>query len=384
MNNTIEESDMNGSEKYGTLHPYRKPNERGKHMNGKFLWAAALLPLLAACGGERRAEAPLRCVTVTRPLPAGQGETRVYSGIVREAHEIGLGFKTAGQIERVHVAEGDFVRQGQLLAELDDSDYLLALEAAQIQYDRMHDEVERMTQLYREKSLSPNDYEKATAGLRQLGIQLQNERNRVEYTKLHSPIDGYVQHVSFSTAEMVDAGTPFCTLLDTTRPEVEIDIPASLYVERHRIESYACTTPYTGDKTMPLRLLNIVPRADANQLYRMRLAFEEGPDERITAGMNANVTLRLAAAGTGEGFTLPLRTLFRHDGKSAVWVVRPDSTVECRPVTAENTDAEGRAVVRSGLAGDEQVVTGGVSALHEGDRVRIIGTPSRTNAGGIL
>lgn len=66
---------------------------------------------------------------------------KCYPGIVREAHTIGLGFKTAGQIERICVKEGDYVRRGQLLAELDAADYRLGVEALQIQYDQLEEEV---------------------------------------------------------------------------------------------------------------------------------------------------------------------------------------------------------------------------------------------------
>ena len=52
---------------------------------------------------------------------------KCYPGIVREAHTIGLGFKTAGQIERICVKEGDYVRRGQLLAELDAADFRLGV-----------------------------------------------------------------------------------------------------------------------------------------------------------------------------------------------------------------------------------------------------------------
>ena len=135
--------------------------------------------------------------------------TRVINrpGIVREAHTISLGFKTAGQIERICVKEGDYVRRGQLLAELDNADYRLGVEALQIQYDQLEDEVGRTKQLFDRKSISANDYEKAVAGLRQLGVQLQVNKNKLDYTKLYAPTDGYVQSVNFSPAEMVDAGS---------------------------------------------------------------------------------------------------------------------------------------------------------------------------------
>ena len=75
----------------------------------------------------------MRSVSVTQPVALGGETTRTFSGVVKAANEVSLGFKTAGQIARIHVAEGDYVRKGQLLAELDDADYRLAVEALQIQ-----------------------------------------------------------------------------------------------------------------------------------------------------------------------------------------------------------------------------------------------------------
>ena len=50
----------------------------------------------------------------------------------------------------------------------------------------------------------------------------------------------------------------------------------------------------------------------------------------------------------------------------------------------DNTDAEGRAVVVEGLDGSERIVRAGVSALEQGEKVRVVAAPSQTNVGGLL
>ena len=117
------------------------------------LTGMALLLGLNACQDSHTQTGQPRTVRVIQP--------QSLSG--QEAHEVSLGFKTAGQIESILVQEGDFVRKGQLLASLDDSDYLLGVEAAQIQYDQLQDEVGRLRKLYESKSVSGNDYQKALA-----------------------------------------------------------------------------------------------------------------------------------------------------------------------------------------------------------------------------
>ena len=345
-------------------------------------WIVIAGCLLCACSEGTRTPF-VRSVVLTTPVVLERTSVRNYSGVVREAHEISLGFKTAGQIECIRVGEGDYVHRGQLLAELDDDDYRLGVEALQIQYDQLADEVERTERLFRQKSVSANDYEKAVAGLKQLGVQLQVNRNKLGYTKLYAPVDGYVESVHFSPAEMVDAGTSVFTLLDVSSMEVEADIPAGEYRQRDRFTGYVCRPSGLGEDYR-MRLLSLAPRADGNQLYRLRLAFAERPGRGLTAGMNAEVGISVADTAAARGVAVSLCAVFRDGGRPCVWELRPDSTVVKRVVTLGNTDSEGRAVVVEGLTGGERIVRAGVNVLQEGEKVRVIDAPGESNVGGML
>ena len=227
--------------------------------------------------------------------------------------------------------------------------------------------VERTERLFRQKSVSANDYEKAVAGLKQLGVQLQVNRNKLGYTKLYAPVDGYVESVHFSPAEMVDAGTSVFSLLDVSSMEVEADIPAGEYRQRDRFAGYVCRPSGLGEDYR-MRLLSLTPKADGNQLYRLRLAFEERPGRGLTAGMNAEVGISVADTAAVRGFAVPLCAVFRDGERACVWEFRPDSTVVKRPVEIGNTDAEGRAVVVGGLTGGERIVRAGVNVLQDTEK----------------
>lgn len=340
---------------------------------------------LCACGESSHENSTIRSVALTEPVRLEASHVINHTGIVREAHTISLGFKTAGQIECIHVREGDYVRQGTLLAELDDADYRLGVEALQIQYEQLKDEVERTKQLFDQKSVSANDYEKAVAGLKQLGVQLQVNKNKLDYTKLYAPTDGYVQSVNFSPAEMVDAGTALFTLLDVSRMEVVTDIPVSEYWQRNLYFRFYCKVAGIEEE-FPMKLSSITPKADGNQLYQLRLTFDGQPDKRLTAGMNTEIGIVVADTASIAGFAIPLCAVFRDpDGSEpCVWVFERDSTVTKRPVVLDGMDAEGRAVVIKGLTDKERIVRAGVNVLREGERVRVVEKSSKTNIGGLL
>lgn len=350
-----------------------------------FISALCLLPLVACTGGQEQT-AHLHSVVAVRPEPVSTEITKNFSGRIEEAREINLGFKTAGQIEEILVEEGDRVTEGQLIARLDDKDYRLGVDALEVQYDQLTQELERMKLLLDAKSVSQNDYDKAVAGWKQLGIQLQNNRNQLSYTRLESPISGYVQSVNFEPSEMVNAGTAVISLLDTHRLEVVVDIPAEVYLQRNSIKDIYCDSPASEEKDIPMRLLSITPKADGNQLYRMRLAFA-GKTAGLTAGMNIEASFRIAVADSAISpavCTLPMHAVSSDNGKSFVWVISPDSTVHKTLVTLSGMADNGDAIITSGITTDNQVVKAGVEYLQDSEKVNILPAPSGTNVGNIL
>lgn len=351
----------------------------------RFIIGLSLLGLLlGGCTG--RQEAPFRHrVMLTQPVRAGAGSVVSVPGTLQEAHNISLGFKTPGQIARIAVREGDHVRRGQLIATLDDKDYRLGVEALEIQHRQLEGEVARLKQLYEARSLSANDYEKAVAGLKQLGVQLQTQRNKLDYTRLCAPVDGYVQRVHLSPAEMVNAGTPVVNLLDEHRLEVSAYLPADLCERRAQIRDVRCRlSSSVSSAAVPMRLFSIAPKADGNRLYKARLAFAGTLPARPATGTNVEVEFILADTASARRFVLPPQSIFQADGQTWVWILAADSTVHRTPVGVQQLDADGQALVTSGLTGTEQVVRAGVHALQEGERVEVIPEAAETNVGGLL
>lgn len=350
----------------------------------KLLLLPAILCLTNGCT-EKPAEKFTRSVMLTSPVRLGAERIKHFSGIIRESHDISLGFKTPGQIEQILVKEGDYVRKGQLIARLDDADYKLGVEALQIQYKQLEDEAKRLEALYRSKSVSVNDYEKSIAGLQQLKVQLQVNRNKLDYTRLYAPTDGYVQSVNFAPAEMVDAGTPVINLLDVHRIEVETELPADVYLLRSHFGKITSLASFENAGEMPMEIVSITPKADGNQLYQMKLAFEGKPDARLSAGMNIGINIRINGTDSiGNTFTLPLHAVVSQQEETYVWVMEADSTVSKRKVVCSGIDGTGAAIISAGLNGEEQVVKAGVNALQEKEKVRVIETESKTNVGGLI
>ena len=182
---------------------------------------------------------------------------------------------------------------------------------------------------------------------------------------------------------MVDAGTALFTLLDVSRMEVVADIPVAEYQQRDRFTRYFCQVA-GSEGELPMQLLSLTPKADGNQLYQLRLTFMGQPGKQLTAGMNVQVGIVMTDTVGATGFALPLCAVFWDGDTSCVWVLGADSTLVKQQVMLDGNDAQGRAVIREGLTGNEQIVRAGVNMLQQGEKVHVIERPSKTNVGGLL
>ena len=334
--------------------------------------------LLTACGGsdKKTEEVKVRSVMTVTPLSRQESAVMNFSGVVKENSTVSLSFRTPGQIARVLVKEGSRVRRGQLVATLDTKDYQLQVDAAQTQYNQLKNEVERLSKLHEANSIAGNDFEKATSGLEQVHIKLQNAKNQLSYTQLTAPVDGTIQKVNFEPSEMVSAGLPVMDLIDTRSMEVEVNIPAEVYRQLANTTEAYCMA---AGQRYRLHKKSALAKADANQLFTVKYAI----DGQLSAGVNVDVYIEIGGSQTVSGLSIPAHAIFEDGGKTYVWVVEQGDVVKRHAITTSRVDSEGMAVVESGISASDRVVKAGVKALHDGDKVKIV-TQQNSNVGDLL
>lgn len=340
--------------------------------------------LCLGCSGNGETAMITRKVKIVVAQLADTLEVRTYPGRVRETAELNLAFRVAGPISRIAVKDGDYVRAGQLVAQMDQRDYENQLNVAEARYEQVKAEAGRVMELYNRESVAANEYDKAVAGLKMAESQLKHAREQLDDTRLLAPVHGYIQKLNFSRNELVDAGMPVVTLLDVSQHQVEVNIPVSLYLNREGIQSFKGILPVDGGEPFNLRLLSLGRKANHNQLYRLRLAPDPGFPADLAPGMDVEVRI-LFRNDMEPGVRVPLTALFKHEGRTLVWVYDAGSqTVNSREVIAGKLIGDGRVYVMSGLQPGEQVVVAGVSLISENERVELLEPVSETNAGGLL
>ena len=316
---------------------------------------------------------PVRNVILTEVISNSPSITNSYTGIVEEGKNVTASFMTGGKLLTLHVKEGDRVNKGQLLATLDDSDYLIGVNQLQVQFDQMTAEKKRMDEMFARHNIAPNDYEKFEAGYEQLKLQMEMAKNKLAYTRLYSPSAGFISYRYMQPGELVDAGTPIYKIVDDSSLEVTVDLPLQIYLKKGDITGAFGHTPNIQE-SIPLNIISFIPDADNNQLYHIKLDIPGRYKSELTPGINMKVDIEMKNVENGTSF-VPSRSLFYENGEAYVWIFNDnDSTISKKNISVKDSPNDNMSLV-TGLEDKTRIVSTGIKQLTEGEKVNVIESP---------
>lgn len=304
-----------------------------------------------------------------------RSEVSTFPGRVRAESESNIAFRIAGQIEKITVSEGEYVKKGTVLAYLDDRDYRIQLKATQAEYNQIESEAHRVIELFKTNSVTPNDYDKAVFGLQQITSKLEAHKNALADTRLIAPYSGYIQARYFDKGETVSAGMPVLSIISISSPEIEINIPTADFIKKGKYQSATATISAYPGHVFNLELTGINQKANLNQLYKTR--FKIADPIKPAPGMTAVVSIQYSA-NLSDFCTIPI-TAIKQD---SVWIVTGNS-INRKPIKVIEIRTDGSAVVE-GLKIGDLVVSAGINSLNEGQKVKVLPDRSKSNMGGLL
>ncbi len=358
---------------------------RNELSTGKYwLWllSTALLWTLGACRhNTTRTDIP-QLVKVAQVEGYSEGRTATYPGKIQAASSVKLAFRVAGPIRKVYVSEGQAVKKGQILAELDPRDYQIQFNATQAEYTQVKGEADRIIELYQRGSVSVNDYDKAVAARKRVTALYNAHRNALNDTRLKAPFDGYIQSKYFSAPEIVDQGTPVIAMINDDYFEVEANIPSRDFIHREDFATFYAVADACPDSILSLELLDITPAANYNQLFTARFRLKR--NAVLAPGMSVAVTIGFKPLAEALGM-VPVSALFQREGSSFVWLYDSrQETIERVPVEIQRLTKDGAAIVKSSLKEGQTVIAAGVNDLKEGQKVKLLPPIPASNVGGLL
>ena len=316
--------------------------------------------------------------------------TRSFLGTVTYESSAGLAFEVGGRITEIHVEESAFVEQGTLLARLDDTDFVTALDAARSDFETAEQVHTRSSELAEQGAESQERVEVARRGLETARARLKLAEHRLEQTRLTAPSDGFIGRRIAEVSDSVVAKQPVVVLQDPSAlrmraiiPEQDIRLGAyflpladGIVDARPRVEAtnrLAIARPRTvlsiyPEREFPCEFVALTTAANpVTRTLTLTMRFDSPGDLLVISGTSARLLLDVPGEQAGL-VAIPVVAVYAaSDGTQRVWLVGAEGKLAAKPV--ELGRIVGDQALVGGLAAGDRIVASGVAKLRVGDVV---------------
>ena len=380
----------------------------------------ATVVVLAKRGSAPAVQVAVATVTEGGPHSAGGAVSVTANGYVVARTRASVSSKVAGRLAYLGVSEGSLVRQGEVIARLENADYeaqatqadanLASARAQLIEAEADRDQSEREARRLREirvknlELVSAQEVEAAesrgaqaeararaaAARVEAAEAGLRYARASLENTLIRAPFAGTVLRKEAEVGEVVAPSVgggltrgAVVTMADLHTLEVEVDVNEAYIARVHGGQAARITLDAYPDTAFSGRARQVVPTADRQRATVQVKVSILDRDPRILPEMGARVDFLepeaarsspdVAAPSFPPRIRVPAAAVREANGQTVVWLVRQDR-LELRPVQAGPVSG-GYREIRSGLSGGELVLVGGIDAPRAGMRVRATPIP---------
>ncbi len=357
-----------------------------------------VIPLLSICACDKsaasRADAPPLSVEVVAATCESIADRRSFVGRISGNYEAVIQPRVSGYLLSRHFESGMPVRRGALLFVIDaglltttELSAKATLESARAQALEAKNNYERAIPLAQINAISQAQldqytaqYRAAEAAVRSAEQSLRNASLEVGYTRIYSPIDGFVEAPKAHVGDYVGVGTAFSTLTKVVNVDtvsVDVTLPMSQYLRYIEPD----TPIYDNDSL----LSDITLRRSNGEVYPLKGVYDytrtevtdavgtlslvvdfPNPEYQLKAGQFARIEATVGMAR--HRVVVPQQCIVQMQGQTSLWVVRPDSTAEYRKVVVGAT-VGGDWIVEEGLSVGEWVVSEGQQKIRSGMKV---------------
>jgi RND family efflux transporter MFP subunit len=392
----------------------REPEPAGRPSRGLYKWLLGSVLLLAAVAGvyalfhDGAIEVETATAVAAPGGTVGGASVLNASGYVVARRQATVSAKVTGKVAEVLIEEGMEVKEGQLLARLDDSTlrpvHALAvrqleaarknLEEIEVRMQEAQRNLRRMEQLRTDNLVSESQLDQARSEYEALAARLEALKSEVKVAEgtvrvraqeledllVRAPFDGVVVSKDAQPGEMVSpisAGggftrTGIATIVDMESREIEVDVNEAFINRVQPGQKTEAILDAYPSWVIPSHVINIVPTADRQKAtVRVRIGFDE-LDPRILPDMGVKVSFLDGRGGEAvaarPAVRVPAAAVVREGDSSYVWRI-VDGELE-RVAVSTGGERDGQIELRSGVNPGDVVVAAPTEGLVEGAAVK--------------
>lgn len=325
---------------------------------------------LAGCAEKKKAKDTVQPCKIMIAKQCSLENKWYYVGEVEAKTSTGIGFRVPGTVMRVYVNEGDVVKKGQLLAELDPQDMQNSYNMAQATLNQAEDAMRRVNMMHEDQSISDIKYVEVQTKLEQARSMYASAKKRLDDTRLYAPVSGVIGKRNIEIGESYGMLLSAFTILDLSEVTVKIPIPEREISKIKKGDAAKIHVLALGDSvSFNARVDGIAVSSDQlTHSYVARLNVKNS-HRKLMQGMVCNVQLWPESTQGRRGFVLPVNAVkLNTGGENYVWVVKNGKAYR-QSVDVGMYSKDG-VVVYNGINDGDHVIVEGQSKVCEGQIVK--------------
>lgn len=336
--------------------------------------------LLAGCSGssEDAAVAPGTPVNAAAATSGPPLAVINANGLVGSRDEMRLSFKTGGIVRRIAVQEGETVRKGALLAELDLTEIAAQAEQAAQLAQKAERDLERGERLAADQVISLEALQNLRTQASIARAARDAARFNLGYSRITAPRDGVVLRKLIEERELVPPGQPVLILGSADRGHVVRLALADRDIVKISVSDAAKVRldAYPG-RELRGAVSEVSSAADPRTgLFPAQIRLDPAEGVRLASGLVARAQIMPSHNGESALTYVPVAAIVEGDGRTANVFVVDGDVARKRAVQLRFLNGE-HAALESGLKPGERVVTEGALYLVDGEKIRIVGDAAR-------
>lgn len=316
-------------------------------------------------GGDNR-PTPVEIETVRR---GAVSRTSMISGMLEPIRIVGVNAQVGGILLSAGVEEGNAVRQGQVVAEIDARELEAQLRSAEASLAFATATVERSEKLFKQQIMTAAEYDRDRAAFESAKATADQLRTRVGFSKVVAPISGMVTEKRFEAGDVVSAQTRLYTVADVSTLVTLVQV-SELEVAALKVgDRVPVTVDALGGESFAGRIRRVFPTADSTtRLVPVEVALSGDTRGRLRPGYSVRATFALDRRD--NALLVPSRAVSGPAGARAVFLVI-DGAITRRAVRV-GEDVGGSTEVLDGLVEGDSVIVSGTSQLREGGKATVV------------
>ncbi|GGP90449.1 efflux RND transporter periplasmic adaptor subunit [Shewanella ulleungensis] len=289
-----------------------------------------------------------------------------------------LSFRVSGQLVNLDLVEGEMVKQGFLLAKLDDRDAKNNLMTSEANYEFLSAEFTRNQAMFSRQLISQAEFDSSKAQLKTAKAALEAAKDQLSYTRLEAPFSGTIAKRMVDNHQIVQANQGVLTLQNNHLLDISIQVPEAIVAKyaqtvTHALKAkvrFSAMSDRVFDAYFKEYSTQVTP---GTQAYEVVFSLEQPQDVQLLPGMSAELIIAQATHDQSV-FTamVPMTAVDKDDtnAKVVVWKYDPQSgVVSPVDVTLGRVSNEGVEVL-TGIQKGDLIVSAGLSQLSVGMKVK--------------